>query len=36
MFLEVIYFVSYMVWFVITVMAPSPVIILVSTSLYYI
>ena len=36
MFLEVIYFVGYMVWLVITVMALSPVIILVSTRLYYI
>ena len=36
MFLELLYCVGYMVWLVITVMALSPVIILVSTRLYYI
>ena len=36
MFLELLCCVGYMVWLVITVMALSPVIILVSTRLYYI
>ena len=36
MFLEVLYCVGYLLWLVITMMALSPLIILVSTRLYYI